>query len=143
VSRIGKTRSAERSKELKLLSEEELAAIQARADAATKGPWTAYHRCSGCTGEDDECCGIGPEITGPPNRVNKGQFERGADASFIAHAREDVPALLAEVRYLRRRLKPAEDALTHYGPPHNTSVCTCVLCRKYAAWLKIVEEQAP
>ena len=143
MSRIGKSRSAERSKELKLLSEEELAAIQARADAATKGPWTAYHRCSGCTGEDDECCGIGPEITGPPNRVNKGQFERGADASFIAHAREDVPALLAQLRYERRRREAAEKVIGAVPGKTPDPGCDCAYCVSYNAWRAIVEEQAP
>jgi len=133
-----------------LLGDAELEAIAARADAATKVPWTAYHRCSGCTGEDDECCGIGPEITGPPNRVNKGQFERGVDASFIAAARQDVPALLAQVRYLKRRLDAAEEltremdeALESEAHREEEPECACHICANYRAWREIVEEGLP
>jgi hypothetical protein len=75
------------------MTTEELAAIEARANAATAGPWrgtkdegvqadaTAVFE-TGC-----ECC--------TPSRLSE------ADALFIAHARTDIPALVAEVRRLK------------------------------------------
>jgi len=73
------------------MNEEQLAEIEARCEAATKGPWSVY------------VCGIrslGYDVDGP-EEGNRGQFERQEDAEFIARAREDVPALIAEVRRLR------------------------------------------
>lgn len=78
-------------------------AIRARAEAATPGPWewnTERFKggWSGITGKDNA------EILFP-NHCNDGDdgyawfedFPNDADAAFIAHAREDIPALLAEV----------------------------------------------
>lgn len=75
----------------------DLGAIRDRVTAATPGPWTALHRHVGLTADDDETAGLGLEIEGPPEAWNRGQFARGADATFIAHARQDVPALLAAI----------------------------------------------
>ena len=70
------------------LTDAELDAIEQRAHAATEGPWEASaHR----TGHYLVIC---------PDCGVRGGYER-ADAEFIAHARSDVPALLAEVRRLR------------------------------------------
>lgn len=87
------------------MTEQELAAIEARATAATPGPWTASHRHVHGTPDNDEQSGLGLEIEGPPQASGRGQFARGADATFIAAAREDVPALVAEVRRLRALLE--------------------------------------
>lgn len=68
------------------LTDAYLDAIEQRAHAATEGPWEASahdHYLVICPD-----CGV------------RGGYER-ADAEFIAHARSDVPALLAEVRRLR------------------------------------------
>jgi len=40
------------------------------------------------------------------------EFRREADADFCAHARQDIPALIAEVEKLRK-IKEAVDALIH------------------------------
>lgn len=66
-------------------------AIKARADAATPGPWEAkcIHVYMG---------GEGQYRVGPPNRPPSFQgVVSPSDAEFFAHAREDVPALVAEV----------------------------------------------
>lgn len=81
------------------MTEDELKAIEARAEAATPGPWETGEevsypgRCAGIWPQGDTWnivttdCGVyGPELV---------------DAVFIAHARTDVPALIAEVRRLR------------------------------------------
>ena len=80
-------------------------AIKARANAATAEPWTAepvdyedgYPGHSVLGGgvrgsmEEHQVCWVGT----PTNR------NLTADAEFIAHAREDVPALIAELAVLR------------------------------------------
>lgn len=70
--------------------------IEARCNAATPPPWQA--RCRDASGGDSWF--LGWEIEGPPE-AERGQFERGADARFVACAREDIPQLIAEVRRLR------------------------------------------
>jgi hypothetical protein len=77
----------------------DLDAIEERADAATEGPWTR----SGIHiwGPDPE----NPEdrFDVEPDMIGRADLKM-ADAEFIAHAREDVPALIAEVRRLRQEL---------------------------------------
>jgi len=84
-----------------MLTPERLRAIKERCERATEGPWGVRHRCRGCGPDDDEAAGLGLELVGPPQPLNKGQFARSADAQFCAHAREDVPALVAEVERLQ------------------------------------------
>lgn len=71
-----------------------LGGIEARADAATEGPW-----------EFDETLGISCELFRSLGAhewgIHLGSIEQRDDAEFIARARDDVPALLAEVRRLR------------------------------------------
>lgn len=86
--------------------------IQERADAATNGPWRIEN--------DSECdyeqgidyaewpqTLVGPETThlsawskkhGNPHRVDEINELTFPDAEFIAHAREDVPRLVAALR---------------------------------------------
>ena len=73
--------------------DERLGDIRARIDAATVGPWTAFvegrdHRSGSSSirtaGEDIELSGAS---TG--------------DSGFIAHARQDLPLLLAAIQRLR------------------------------------------
>ena len=81
----------------------ELVQIESRAHAATPGPWKV------CPDENDEntvplvCCGPEDEHGGP---VCCDPLTE-ADATFIAHARADVPALVAEVRRLRAERESA------------------------------------
>lgn len=74
------------------MTDERLAEIEARANAATPGPWryTLYFVMSPSQGLIAD---IGP-----------GSASVNSDAAFIAHARTDVPALLAEVRRLREEI---------------------------------------
>jgi len=67
----------------------DLAAIQARADAATAGPWTHYYPGQDCSGP----C-VDPVIHDIESDTAH------ADLAFIAHARTDVPALLICIRTL-------------------------------------------
>lgn len=72
----------------------DLEAIKARAEAATPGPW--------------ECVGMGDVVT--PTFVIQTTDRNPADGRFIANARTDVPALVAEVE----RLQAEVDELRHY-----------------------------
>ena len=75
------------------LTQSELRSIEQRCEAATAGPWTPFvegrDHTSGSsfvrTTDDDI------EMSGATT----------ADFDFIAHARQDVPRLLAEVQRLR------------------------------------------
>jgi len=67
----------------------DLDAIRARLAAATPGPWTAHP--DGLVWSD---------LPGDPV---SGSVEQ-ANAELIAHARQDIPALLAEVERLRAQL---------------------------------------
>ncbi|MDP9351701.1 MAG: hypothetical protein M3P51_09205 [Chloroflexota bacterium] len=83
----------------------DLEAIKARCKAATPGPWWATCRdVSDDFARDDSFLGF--EVHGPPPAY-RGQLERGADALFIANARTDVPALVAEVERLQTCLEEA------------------------------------
>lgn len=76
----------------------DLDAIRARVDAATVGPWSVAEQTHGdWFGIQDEWLALGSMFG-------------SADAEFIAHARTDVPALLAEVERLREYVVIAKDA---------------------------------
>jgi hypothetical protein len=70
------------------MDDERRSRIESRCAAATPGPWTAHPYA-----EDFEirpiACGQDHGICSQP------------DAEFIAHAREDIPVLLAEINKLR------------------------------------------
>lgn len=78
------------------MTEEQLQAISARVNKATPGKWGAVP----IYGED--------EFYVYGDNMNEGvasEVYEKEDAEFIAHAREDVPALLAEVERLREALE--------------------------------------
>lgn len=87
-----------------MITDTELDEIQARADTATPGPWVAIGSsvaqevgqctCAGdipCYGHEQYCGLEGPVIL---------QADP-TDATFAAHARTDVPRLIAEIRRFR------------------------------------------
>ena len=97
------------------LTDKELAEIQARADAATEGPWqymhNPYHRS---IGRDESSVvfeiayGAGLATEPDPNGV------------FAAHARQDIPKLLAavderdkEIARLKERVVELEEELVN------------------------------
>lgn len=83
------------------MTEEELTAIEARATAATVGPWDG-HQNSGVTSKHTRDSVF---ETGCGCCTNKDLSVE--DAAFIAAARADVPALVAEVRRLRTLVERA------------------------------------
>lgn len=91
----------------------DLAAVEARAAAATPGPWVV-ERCS-----DGRESISAPEWDGGVWVAATEDYATDyatEDAEFIAHARSDVPALVAEVKRLRdaldSRKPPTDQALT-------------------------------
>ena len=85
----------------------DLAAIRQRVEKATEGPWY-----TGFDYEKHDPTVIAPgyiehTIDYPLDEVG---LENGkADAEFIAHAREDIPALLAEIERLNATIQRVRD----------------------------------
>jgi hypothetical protein len=80
-----------------------LEAIARRTEKATPGPWKTGDRfLSGVLGSSVAVIsGKLPPIELDPSRNGRN------DAAFIAHARQDVPALIAEISRLRAALEAA------------------------------------
>jgi len=98
------------------MTQEELDAIKARCEAATAGPW----HWSGDYPSDAPCphgtdwTDHGPDLTSSTDPViTSSGYDASsldvsdADAEFIAAARSDVPALLAEIERLEALLDEA------------------------------------
>lgn len=83
------------------MTEDELVQIEQRAGAATAGPWHLAMHCDE-HGEDATRANVEAGAVDVANGV------LNDDAAFIAHARGDVPALVAEVRRLRGLVQSAE-----------------------------------
>jgi len=85
--------------------------IKKRCEAATPGPWASdedpMNDVSVWAGEKVIICNVGPSFV----PVCPTQLSEMANAEFIAHAREDIPALLAEIARLRDALRDAKSAL--------------------------------
>ena len=84
----------------------DLDAIRARCDAATPGPWKTESeqghgrgvRAIASVAWCPVACAVGKESQ------SIGQRDASRNARFIAHARTDIPALLAYVEELERRV---------------------------------------
>ncbi|NED75306.1 hypothetical protein G3I51_23885 [Streptomyces sp. SID9944] len=131
------------------LSPEREAEIAARAEAATKGPWGYYD------GETYADVAADLQITGRGSYSYREKVARledenywddaaheeddeeraseqmAANAAFIAHARTDVPALLAELAAVRAERDQAQAELSEYERMNQQQ------CRagKHADWL--------
>lgn len=75
------------------LTPAQLEAIRERVEKATAGPWEYNAKIDSITAEDDYGSFIIADDT-----------ETVVDAEFIAHAREDIPKLLAEIERLRKEI---------------------------------------
>jgi hypothetical protein len=80
------------------LTDEDLDAIGARARAASRGPWRSFVEGRDHTSGSD-FIRTGDEAS-PGNDIELSGATK-ADQDFIAHARQDIPRLLAEVSRLR------------------------------------------
>lgn len=84
------------------MNEKELQAISERAEAATPGPWENIRTIGGCNALISSRFAIA-------EMGRKYPGNRHADVEFLAHARADVPALVAEVRKLRAQVETAHE----------------------------------
>lgn len=117
------------------LTEERIAEIRGREKVATQGPWRA--KCEIL--EADECGNATAEMTYVSTN-DKGiciLYGRGhddantqEDATFIAHAREDIPALLDEVERLRAENERQKEVISFLGDAAKGLVCDEVERRK-------------
>ena len=91
------------------MTDEELAAIEARCAAAQPGPWFAVAGPPACIPErltmylsgGGTVYAVHRDASDPRFDSTHVLPEREPDATFIAAARSDVPALLAEIARLR------------------------------------------
>lgn len=90
----------------------DLEAIAARCEAAATGPWLECGAGAGCpcgnvfgNGGEAYLCTMTLVDEADPAYTDS---QRVKNAAFIAHARTDIPALLAEVKRLRNQLAERE-----------------------------------
>lgn len=84
------------------MTDEQLSEIEARANAATPGPWGIQKST-----DDVNDRFLMAAVISSDDVVGGGMYLR--DATFIASAREDVPALVAEVRRLHAERETLAD----------------------------------
>ena len=79
------------------MTDDELRAIENRTNHATPGPWhyDSYHTIFACSGDDTR------DICTVPVR------EHSDNAEYIAHTREDIPTLIAEIDRLKKEVDRA------------------------------------
>ena len=83
------------------MSDERLKEIKNRCDAATGGPWISYVEGR------DQTSGSSFIMTGEGSNRSEDIELAGAtiaDQDFIAHARQDIPFLLEEIKRVKAQL---------------------------------------
>lgn len=109
----------------------DLAAIKARADAATPGPWKLWAMSVLADPVGDSNLDSAIPVADTFFRNDQGK-PRTFDATFIAHAREDVPAMVAAIERAIFEL----DRIPEYAYTGHTPTCQgepgCPLCRALA-----------
>lgn len=106
------------------MNQEQLNAIKERVEKTTPGPWIVAPEKCGPEGQsvyESDSFGWICEVGDPYPRGNNRPQE---NMEFIAHAREDVPALITEIERLREALSYYADE-KHYEPygAFNTGSC--------------------
>lgn len=86
--------------------------IKKRAEAATKGPWTFIPEDRDNRGAISPVCTFGNDYSYYPTA---GQLYDEADGYFMAHARTDIPSLIAELERTRAAAKELREALANYA----------------------------
>jgi len=92
-------------------STDQLAAIEARANAATEGPWETH---DGDVVQSYDIAVKTGEHSYEREGIIPGEYVRDNDAEFIANARTDVPVLLALVREQQAKLDRVEALADKY-----------------------------
>ena len=112
------------------MTEQDLAAIEARANAATPGPWV--YDGGGGRHKQRVLATRAPDGVVMDNEPYYPQMVAPADQEFCAAARTDVPAMVAEVRRLRGAL---QNVCVHTG--HNPSASKELLAELLASCQRI------
>lgn len=94
---------------------ERLNEIRERAEKATAGPWSRSKRYKlNLVAPSDQIIGWSPGLSTKLEGTLIGGVN-AANADFIAHARDDIPLLLAEVDRLLAKIADAWDEGRHAG----------------------------
>lgn len=116
-----------------------LDAIEARAEAATPGPWVQGHHVQEpralCPRDNMFMSLLGLDKDGMAIVAEE------ADAAFIAHARADVPALVKRVRELERE---RDLAIAHDRQPYPTAEAyekACAALNKHVTRVRELEAE--
>ncbi len=118
----------------------DLAAIKARAEAATEGPWHAEPVGDfSDEGRDWTICDIA-RWNGYTNAVGFGTDE--ATARFVAAARQDVPDLVAEVERLGAALEQVRHIASYHSQDEQISAIFDVAHGALSGSNQVVTEQA-
>ena len=88
-----------------MLTDERIAEIRARVEAATPGPWEVDDKYS----DQFVVCELDEYVAVSASTDADIGLDGRADAEFIAHARQDVPDLLDERDVLIQRLATMEN----------------------------------
>jgi hypothetical protein len=83
------------------MTDEELREIEKRCNAATAAPWESFIEGRDHLAGDDFIRTGGMDDSSPDIHLTQATH---ADQDFVAHARQDIPALIAEVRRLKALL---------------------------------------
>lgn len=95
---------------------ERLNEIRKRADAATKGPWDSFdglaeeHDERGVTYWVDAICADFDNAAVAITTTDRDDEQQHDNATFIAHAREDIPALLTHIAALAEANRKMREA---------------------------------
>lgn len=116
------------------LTDEQLQEIEARANAATPGPWFEPHisddncKCNCRSIVNEGYCGSVATVSlDNGNRVGDGGNdsppleEAKANGRFIAHSRQDIPALLAEIKALKQERGEARQEPKQFFTPEQVA----------------------
>ena len=96
-----------------MLTPDELAAMREREQAATPGPWAANESQFSSHEKISDWYVAGGKGGGVVQIVGRWNQDDKADALFIAHAREDIPRLLARIDELEVDLSLAQSLGFH------------------------------
>jgi hypothetical protein len=88
------------------ISDAELDEIERRCSAASKAPWQSFIEGRDHWSGDDFICVGGLDDNEPDMYISRATSEglnpaADEDLDFIAHARQDIPRLVAEIKRLR------------------------------------------
>jgi hypothetical protein len=97
------------------ITDDELAAMTTRIEATTPGPWESMFEGRDHTSGDSFIMTATQDIYISAEDYAGGGGHFCADQDFIAHARQDMPRFIAEVKRLRALLRQFTDSDTGEG----------------------------